>query len=161
MIIMGTLASQIVWQTPASGNTSIQVSDWSPFVGGCGTDYNLSVLQGALIASTPTSTLVNKTVKISGNCSSLTSQSISISIAQAPLPLLQLQLVLLLLMTSFTMPQATLGAHTIYAVGQTSQRVAITSEQVLPNAVLSKTSGIQGSKITLTGYGFLQIVHHK
>ena len=63
-----------------------------------------------------------------------------------------------LLTTSFTMPQATLGAHTIYAVGQTSQRVAITSIQVIPNVVLSKTSGIQGSTITLTGYGFLGYV---
>ncbi len=56
------------------------------------------------------------------------------------------------------MPQATFGGHTIYAIGQTSQKVAITSLQVKPKVILSKGSGIQGSTVTLTGYGFLGYV---
>lgn len=44
----GTLASRIVWESPASGNYYVVVKHWNPNVAGCGTSYDLWVGHRAL-----------------------------------------------------------------------------------------------------------------
>ena len=39
----GTLASQIEWQAPMDGTYYLMVKHWNPYVGGCGTEYNIAV----------------------------------------------------------------------------------------------------------------------
>jgi len=39
----GTLASQIEWEAQAAGTYYLMVKHWNPNVGGCGTEYNVSV----------------------------------------------------------------------------------------------------------------------
>ncbi|MEK6901234.1 MAG: LamG-like jellyroll fold domain-containing protein [Nanoarchaeota archaeon] len=39
-----SLASQIIWQAPSDGTYFVQVKHWNPNVGGCGTNYDLSLI---------------------------------------------------------------------------------------------------------------------
>ncbi|MBI2305296.1 MAG: peptidoglycan DD-metalloendopeptidase family protein [Chloroflexi bacterium] len=44
----GTLASQIEWMAPVTGTYYVLVQHWNPNVGGCGTNYNLSIVPGGV-----------------------------------------------------------------------------------------------------------------
>ena len=152
----GTPASQITWQAPTSGTYYIQVTDWSQFVGGCGTTYNLSVTQGASITTTPTSGTYKQSVTVSGNTFAA-NESIKIywdSPGTTPLATTTASATGTLT-KNIKVPQAALGKHTFFAIGQTSHRVAIASIQIKPKASLSAVSGIAGASIILTGYGFM------
>ena len=39
----GTLASQIEWTAPADGTYYLQVKQWNPSLGGCGTSYTVGI----------------------------------------------------------------------------------------------------------------------
>ncbi len=55
---------------------------------------------------------------------------------------------------AFRVPQATLGAHFVKAVGQTSHASASAKFTVRARAVLSRASGTQGASVSVRGYGF-------
>jgi|GEM_PF-2438291 len=155
----GTLASLINWKAPASGTYYVQVTDWSPFVGGCGTNYDLSIQKSASLTSKQASVTYNQTVNITGKAFTA-GESVNLYLdntSGSPLVTTTASSTGTIA-TSFVMPQAVLGAHTIYAIGQTSKKLAITPLQVNPKTILSKTTGTQGATISLTGYGFLGYV---
>ena len=54
----------------------------------------------------------------------------------------------------FSVPQATIGTHSVIAVGQTSSISATASFQVKPKTGLRSSSGTAGSQNVLHGYGF-------
>lgn len=49
--IEGSLASQIEWQAPAANEYLVVVKHWNPNVGGCATNYALSIQAGAAITA--------------------------------------------------------------------------------------------------------------
>ncbi len=49
-----TLASQIEWTAPVSGNYFVQVRHWNPNAGGCGTTYNFNIATVFIHAVDPT-----------------------------------------------------------------------------------------------------------
>lgn len=151
----GTLASLITWKAPANGTYYAQVTNWDPLVGGCGTDYNLAVQQEASIASKQATVTYNQTVNISGKLFAAGEQVNLYLDSTSTSPITTTTASSTGLITaSFTLPQVVSGTHTVYAVGQTSNKLGVTALQVNPKIILTKATGAQGAAVSLAIYGF-------
>ncbi len=122
----GTPASQIIWRAPASGTYYAQVTDWSPYAGGCGTTYSLSVKKGAFLTVSPTSGTYQQTI-FTGGTSFTAGEPVNLYLDSTNTTALMTVTADSSgsFNTSFNLPAASLGSHTLFAVGQKSLKVAI------------------------------------